>query len=197
MFKLCSRTFATSCCAGIFAAATLACGSGASPDAGERGLAPDGAPQARLVTMTGCVTRTSDPEVFVFAVPGDVLRTVRGIGEGRPVPPGSDAGPAPATPPTAVPPEDPVRPPLEPQGRYATPTVRNVTYRLEGDGGADLRAMVGHTIEVTGMLPTEGYPSGDLPEATGTAGADDRDPALTPLHVRSVRFVTDGCPGRK
>lgn len=147
------------------------------------------------MSLTGCLTRTGDPETFILAVPGKVLRTVRGIGKGRPVPPGSEAGPAPAEPPTSIPPQDPERPPGEPQGRFSTPTVRNFTYRLEGDAGADLRSMVGKTVEVSGMLPTEGYPSGDMLREPDDA--PDVDAAPTPLEVRSVRLVSEGCPDRR
>lgn len=188
--------FTSVSCAAIVMVMFGACRSPESTTSTER-IPQTPAPSQRLVTLQGCLTQTSDPQSFILAVPGEVVRTVRGIGKGQPVPQGSEAGPAPAKPPTTVPPPKPVEPPpFEPQGRFATPTVRNLTYRLEGDGGADLGSMVGKTVEVTGMLPTEGYPSGDLsPDANKTQPTGVTKPA--PLATRSVRLVSDGCPGRR
>jgi hypothetical protein len=190
-----TELFSTVSCAAVIAGVFGACQSPDSTVSTER-VAQAPAPSERLVTLQGCLTKTSDPEIFILAVPGQVVRTVRGIGEGQPVPPGAEAGPTPADPPTSIPPPKPVAPPpFEPQGRFATPTIRNLTYRLEGDGGANLGSMIGKTIEVTGMLPTEGYPSGDLPAAANKTQSSGS--GATPLATRSVRFVSDGCRGRR
>jgi hypothetical protein len=130
------------------------------------------------VTLVGCVSQTGQPDEFVFAVatarkahaeapPGTV------VPQRSPLPPGSPS-------PRSEPPVGTVGPP----GGGETPTTKIESYRLEGDGGLNLREHVGHTIEIVGDVK-------EPPEArrsSGEATGEMRD-----LRVRSATHIADHC----
>lgn len=150
----------------------------------------------RPITLKGCVQATGDPTRFLLAVPALFPDAIRGIETGQPVPDGAGAGPAPRRDPRTIPPTDLPRPESRlPDGRYATPTMRHLIYRLLNVGPADLKTLqkhVGAEIEVTGAIPVEGFPSGDAPRGDRAADAK-ATPELPPLRVETIKKVADDC----
>jgi hypothetical protein len=146
----------------------------------------------RSVTLKGCVQATGDPSIFLLAVPATVPDPVRGIAEGKPVPEGAGAGPKPRPNPRTAPPTDlPRAESTLPEGRYATPTMRHLVYRLMNADATTLEQQIGDLVEVHGEIEIEGYPSGDAPRTASTTG-ERRVNQL--LRVRSIKKLGDVCP---
>lgn len=146
----------------------------------------------RSVTFEGCIQATGDPSIFLLAVPATVPDPVRGIAEGRPVPEGAGAGPKPRPNPRTAPPTDlPRRGSTLPDGRYATPTMRHLVYRLINAEPATLEQQIGDLVEVRGEIEVEGYPSGDAPRIDADSGVRRVNQLL---RVRSIRKLGDVCP---
>jgi hypothetical protein len=61
-----------------------------------------------------------------------------------------------------------------------------VTYNLVGDGGLDLGAHLGHTVEITGDVQ-------EIPEAQRASG--EAKNLMRQLHVASARHISDQCLG--
>jgi hypothetical protein len=130
-------------------------------------MAPAAASGAK--SYVGCVSPTAAPDVFVLAVSQGRDFTA-GEPAGTPIPqkselPGGVAAPIPPVPATSGTP-----------GGGPTPTTAIATYTLDGDGGTDLRAHVGHTVEVAGHSTRE--PEGQIPGR---------------LSVTSVRHLSEFC----
>lgn len=128
----------------------------------------------RHVTFTGCVQQTGDPKEFLLTVPANFPDAVRGIAKGQPVPEGAGAGAAPRQDPLSNPPRHPPQEPGLPEGRYSTPTIVNHSFRLVGVASARVAPLIGQAVKVSGDVPVEGYPSGDVPAT----------PPSTPLNPR-------------
>jgi hypothetical protein len=63
-----------------------------------------------------------------------------------------------------------------------------VTYNLVGQGGLDMNAHLGHTVEIVGDIE-------EIPEAQRVSGAAKN--VVRQLHVVSARHVADHCVGDK
>jgi hypothetical protein len=136
-------------------------------------------PATALQTFRGCVQATGQPGMFLLSVS-------RHQTEGTP-PPAGEPNPRPGSsplPPSTAGRSSPAtlpRPGAEPRPEVGAWTLETDVYRLIGDGGLDLRAHLGSSIEVTGTLNA-------TPEGTG----GDR-PVNGSITVRSASVVADEC----
>ena len=129
--------------------------------------------------FVGCVGATSQPDRFVFSVSkgrnatyGDPPGTI--VPQPAPLPPGS---PPPVTPPAGS---------VGLPGDGADAITRIATYNLVGDGGLDLAAHVGHTVQIVGDLE-------EIPEAERASPGSDT--LMRQLRVTSATHVSDECLG--
>lgn len=154
--------------------------------------APQSTPGYRPITMKGCVQATGNSTDFLLAVPDNVPRGIRGVGEGEPVPINAGVGPEARPDPQSTPPRHEPGASRLPEGRYSTPTEVNRSYKLLDLPASQLKALVGKGVEVVGEIPVEGYPTGDEP----VAGQPAR--ALTsvlnpPFRVKTIKKIADSC----
>jgi len=149
----------------------------------------------RPITVRGCVSPTSRDDVFLLGVRGSFPDPDRGIETGAPVPEGGGIGPAPRTRPETIPPPRASAGSELPDGRYQTPTIRNLTYRLadlERRTAQTLKELIGKEVEVRGRIPVEGYPTGDLEGGGTTVGPGTGHPFI-PMRVDAVKLIADVC----
>jgi hypothetical protein len=123
----------------------------------------------------GCIGPTSDPNLFVLSV-AEGRDFTTGESAGVPIPRKSEL------PENAPPPIPPVTVTTGTPGGGPTPTTKIVTYRLVGDGGQDLDALVSHTVEVLGTR-----------EPDGGEGSSPGELAQPSLYVTSIRDLADRC----
>jgi hypothetical protein len=124
------------------------------------------------------VAQTGQPDVFLLSIVGP--RNTQGDSPAGTVIPRSTQGP-----PESSPREDDLNP-VATIGPGAGPTTTTAieTYRLVGNGGLDLRAQVGHMLEVKGEVQRT---SADAPGGGAAAPTGD-------LLVESARQLADECP---
>lgn len=136
-------------------------------------------PQAAEQTFRGCVQATGQPGLFLLSVSRhETEGTPPATGETVPRPGNSPLPPSTAG--RSTPPVLP-RPGAEPRPEIGAWTLETSVYRLIGDGGLDLAAHLGDSIEVTGRL--EAKPGND---------SDDR-PVEGSITVRRAVVVADEC----
>jgi hypothetical protein len=146
--------------------------------------APAGNRPRRRVTFTGCVQATGKADEFLLTVPAEYPEAVRGIAKGQPVPADSGAGPQPRPDPLTTPPRNNPTEPGLPEGRYATPTIVNHSYRLDHVKPARLKPLVGKAVEVVGDIPVEGFPNGDVPPSP--QGVPPLNPSMNVTRLRPL-----------
>jgi hypothetical protein len=138
-----------------------------------------GTPQPAEQTFRGCVQATGQPGLFLLSVSRhETEGTPPATGE--PVPrPGNSPLP-PSTAGRSTPPVLP-RPGAEPRPEIGAWTLETDVYRLVDDGGLDLAAHLGDSIEVTGAL--EAKPGND----------SDHEPLKGSITVHRAVVVADDC----
>jgi hypothetical protein len=119
-------------------------------------------PQPAEQTVRGCVQATGQPGLFLLSVSRhETEGTPPATGEVVPRPGNSPLPPSTAG--RSTPPVLP-RPGAEPRPEIGAWTLETTVYRLVGDGGLDLAAHLGDTIDVTGALEVKpGNDGGDRP----------------------------------
>ncbi len=167
MFKAVPRRALAAVCAGMLCAACNAQWVEAPP--------PTTGPQKFM----GCIGPTGQPDRFILSV-AEGRSATYGDPPGTPVPqPGALP---PGSPPPAAPPAGSVGLP----GDGPDATTKIVTYNLIGAGGLDMKAHVGHTVEIVGDIQ-------ELPEAQRASG--EAKNLVRQLRVTSARHVANECLG--
>ena len=128
----------------------------------------------------GCIGPTGLPNRFVLSV-----------SEGRNAtygdPPGTIVPQPAALPPGAPPPITPPAGSIGLPGDGADSVTKIVAYNLIGNGGLNLNAHIGHTVEIVGDVQ-------ELPEADRVSRGE-ADKLMRQLQVGSARHVADQCLG--
>jgi hypothetical protein len=152
---------------------SAACGSGDRQSV--RSPQPTTGPQ----TFLGCIGPTNLPDRFILSV-AEGRNATYGAPPRTPVP--EPGPPPPASHPRRQPPLGSVGLP----GDGPDPITKIVTYNLVGEGGLDMNAHVGHTVEIVGDVQ-------EIPEVERAAGKGSE--FVRQLHVTTARHVADHCLG--